>query len=36
MLDAVLQTLGPVPCYIEWVEPEAPRRARVPSVWLVQ
>jgi hypothetical protein len=31
VLGIVLNTLGPVPCYIEWVEPEAPRRARIPS-----
>jgi hypothetical protein len=33
VLDMVLETFGPVLCYIEWVVPEAPRRARIPSAW---
>ena len=34
VLETVVQTLGPVPCYIEWVEPETPRRVRMPSAWV--
>ncbi|MBX2999644.1 MAG: hypothetical protein KF893_14090 [Caldilineaceae bacterium] len=34
VLGQVLDEYGPVPCYIEWVDPESPRRARVPSVWV--
>ncbi|PKO23569.1 MAG: hypothetical protein CVU38_03405 [Chloroflexi bacterium HGW-Chloroflexi-1] len=36
VLDTVLETSGPVPCYIEWVAPEAPRRARIPSAWVAR
>ncbi len=36
VLGAVLETRGPVPCYIEWVEPEAPRQARIPSAWVTR
>lgn len=28
----VLKEFGPVPCYIEWVETDSPRRVRMPSV----
>lgn len=30
----VLEKFGPVPCYIEWVEADPPRRARMPSAWI--
>ncbi len=36
VLDDVTAKLGPVPCYIEWVEPETPRRARISSAWVAQ
>jgi Family of unknown function (DUF5678) len=36
VLGVVLEKLGPVPCYIEWVEEETPRRARITSMWVVQ
>ncbi len=36
VLDAVLSKLGPVPCYIEWVEPDTPRRVRVSSAWVAR
>jgi len=36
VLGQVLDEYGPVPCYIEWVEPESPRRVRVPSAWVSQ
>lgn len=32
VLERVMAKLGAVPCYIEWVEPDAPRQVRVPSV----
>jgi PHD/YefM family antitoxin component YafN of YafNO toxin-antitoxin module len=32
VLAQVIDKLGDVSCYIEWVEPDAPRRVRVPSV----
>lgn len=34
LLAQVWQELGPVPCYVEWVEAAAPRRVRVPSAWV--
>lgn len=34
VFDEVVQKYGYVPCYIEWVEPETPRRARMPSAWV--
>jgi PHD/YefM family antitoxin component YafN of YafNO toxin-antitoxin module len=36
VLDAVLAQFGPVPCYIEWVDPETPRRARISSAWVAR
>jgi hypothetical protein len=36
VLETVLANLGPVPCYIDWVKPSEPRRARVPSVWIAK
>ena len=36
VLETVLETRGPVPCYIEWVEPEVPRQARIPSAWVTR
>ena len=32
VLSRVQEKLGNVTCYVEWVEPEAPRRVRLPSV----
>ncbi len=31
VLERVLERYGDVHCYVEWVEPDAPRRVRVPS-----
>lgn len=36
VLGKVLETLGPVPCYIEWAEVGAPRTARVASAWVAR
>jgi len=36
VLGRVLDEIGPVPCYIEWVEPVSPRRARISSAWVKQ
>jgi predicted transcriptional regulator len=36
VLGVVLENLGPVPCYIEWVEEETPRRVRITSTWITQ
>lgn len=36
VLDDVTAKFGPIPCYIEWVEPETPRRARISSAWVAQ
>ena len=36
VLDDVIAHFGPVPCYIEWVEPETPRRARISSAWVAR
>lgn len=36
VLAYVLKQYGPIPCYIEWVESEAPRRARIPSTWVAR
>lgn len=35
VLGMVLEKLGSVPCYIEWVEEQTPRRARITSTWVV-
>jgi hypothetical protein len=32
VLGRIFKRYGDVRCYIEWVEPDAPRRVRVPSV----
>ncbi len=34
VFDEVVQKFGHVSCYIEWVEPETPRRVRMPSAWV--
>lgn len=34
VLERVLRRLGDVRCYVEWVEPQAPRRVRIPTVWV--
>jgi len=34
VLKRVLKRLGDVRCYVEWVEPDAPRRVRAPTVWV--
>lgn len=34
VLERVLRRFGDVRCYIEWVEPDTPRRVRIPTVWL--
>lgn len=31
--NAVVEEYGPVHCYVEWVEQEAPRRVRIASAW---
>jgi hypothetical protein len=31
--DAVTAKFGPVPCYVEWVEEQTPRRVRMVSAW---
>ena len=36
VLAQVQAEYGSIPCYIEWVEPETPRRARVTSAWIKQ
>ncbi len=36
VLDAVLARFGQVPCYVDWVKPNGPRRVRVPSVWIAK
>jgi predicted transcriptional regulator len=36
VLGTVLEKLGPAPCYIEWVEEQTPRRARITSTWVVR
>jgi hypothetical protein len=36
VLDAVLARFGQVPCYVDWMKSDGPRRARVPSVWIAQ
>ncbi len=36
VLDDVLAQFGPVPCYIEWVGSETPRRARISSAWVAR
>lgn len=33
VLERVRRRLGDVRCYVEWVEPDAPRRVRIPTVW---
>ncbi|MGE5601824.1 MAG: DUF5678 domain-containing protein, partial [Nitrososphaerales archaeon] len=32
--EDVVARLGRVTVYVEWVEPDSPRRARIPSVWV--
>ena len=34
VLGDVYERIGYVPCYIEWAVPDAPRRARITSVWM--
>ncbi|MBM4461154.1 MAG: hypothetical protein FJ011_25925 [Chloroflexi bacterium] len=36
VLEMVTAQYGPVPCYIERVEPETPRRARISSAWIAR
>jgi hypothetical protein len=37
LLRQVHQEFGPVPCYIDLVEPDSSiRKVRVPSVWVVK
>ena len=36
VFGVVLKKLGPVPCYIEWVDEQTPRRVRMPSVRVVR
>jgi hypothetical protein len=36
VLANVYARLGEVHCYVEWVEPETPRRVRMPSAWRVK
>jgi hypothetical protein len=36
VLEAVFARFGQVPCYVDWVLPSRPRRARVPSVWVAK
>jgi PHD/YefM family antitoxin component YafN of YafNO toxin-antitoxin module len=36
VLAEVLARFGPVPCYIEWVAPETPRRVRISSAWVAR
>jgi hypothetical protein len=36
VLGIVLEKLGPVPCYIEWVEEQTPRHAHITSTWAVR
>jgi hypothetical protein len=31
--DTVINKFGQVPCYVEWVEEQTPRIARITSVW---
>lgn len=33
VLERVRRRLGDVRCYVEWVEPDVPRRMRIPTVW---
>ena len=33
--DMVVAKFGPVPCYVEWVEEQTPRRVRMVSAWRV-
>lgn len=34
--EQVISEYGEIPCYIEWVEPDAPRKVRMPSVRVVR
>lgn len=34
VLDQIWDKFGEVSCYVENVEPETPRRARIPSAWI--
>jgi len=36
VLAEVLAQFGPVPCYIERVAPETPRRVRISSAWVAR
>jgi hypothetical protein len=36
VLGQVLAHNGPIRCYIEWVEPETPRRMRISSAWVAR
>jgi hypothetical protein len=36
VLAEVLAQFGPTQCYVEWVEPETPRRVRVSSAWVAR
>ena len=31
--DVVIAKFGPVPCYVEWVEEQTPRRVQMVSAW---
>ena len=34
VLARALERFGDAHCYVEWAEPDAPRRARIPSAWV--
>ena len=34
--EQVISEYGQIPCYIEWVEPDVPRKVRMPSVRVVR
>ncbi|MBI3958615.1 MAG: hypothetical protein HY328_07385 [Chloroflexi bacterium] len=34
--EQVIAEYGQIPCYIEWVEPDVPRKVRMPSVRVVR
>ncbi len=36
VFSEVVSKFGYVPVYIEWVEPETPRRVRMPSTWVAR
>ena len=33
VLGKILEQHGEIHCYVEWIEPETPRRARIPSTF---